>query len=88
MAYKYEDFKDKVCAPDNQLVLLNTYRRVLKFGKMSNTVKMQDIFNSGDLWLSMAYVDRLVELGILQETTPNKETCWGQNREFIIKHNL
>lgn len=79
--YRYQDFKDKI----ETVRLVKTTITVTRLLCHQKTFTMKEYMYevSGDSWENMAYIDHLVELGILVEVNPNPET-WGQNRRFCF----
>jgi len=82
--YIYEEQKKKVLTKEGQKMLLSIRKRKNKL-LLEGVAKMSDLITgitgTGDPWIRMACVDRLVELGELKEVT--KPRVWGQDRMFV-----
>ena len=83
MAYNYEKIKPKIFIEAHQRLFLEIRDKVHGFLNESGVAKMGFILNgsSGDVWVMMACVDRLVELGEIKEVFHGD--CAGQDRMFI-----
>jgi hypothetical protein len=81
MPYKYEDVKPEIFKPENQKTFLKVRDDVNRLIDLAGAVRLDKVMPGGDTWTSMAYVDRLVELGEIKEVPQPK--VWGQNRIFI-----
>lgn len=83
MSYNYELEKPKIFTEQGQRDFLKVRDRVHKLltdaGAFMMFSALKDV--SGDAWLMMAYVDRMVELGEIREITP--PTVAGQHRVFV-----
>lgn len=81
--YNYQNEKSKVFTEDGQVVFLKIRDKTQQLLKQSGAVMMSNILNgiTGDSWLHLACVDRLVELGEIKEIT--NEGVVGQHRVFI-----
>ena len=81
--YQYEEIKPRLFTEEAQQDFLKVRDRAHKLLKESGAFKSlhacRDI--SGDTWMMMAYVDRLVELKEIREITPPNVA--GQNRVFV-----
>lgn len=81
--YNYQIEKSKIFTEDGQKTFLKIREKVHHLLKQSGAVMMQNAINevTGDSWLHMACVDRLVELKEIREIT--KENVVGQHRVFV-----
>ena len=83
MAYDYKKEKPGILTDRGQKEFLQVRDLAHKLLKEAGAFK---IFNSlkgitGDTWLQMAYIDRLVELGEIREITG--PDVMGQDRVFV-----
>lgn len=81
--YKYEKEKQKLFTENGQVVFLRVrdfVRETLESSKYIDMEQVLDNVYTGDNWITMSCVDRLVELGELVEITNNHVA--GQNRVF------
>ena len=69
--YNYQNEKSKIFTEDGQVVFLKIRDKTQQLLKQSGAVMMGNILNgiTGDSWLHLACVDRLVELGEIKEIT-------------------
>ena len=83
MAYNYEEIKPKLFIEANQRLFLEIRDKVHGFLSETGVAKMGFIMNglSGDSWVMIACVDRLVELGEIREIFHGD--CAGQDRIFV-----
>ena len=81
--YNYQTEKQKIFTEDGQEMLLKIRDNVHRLIKQSGAVMMQNAINSvtGDSWMMLACVDRLVELKEIREITGSNVA--GQHRVFI-----
>lgn len=81
--YNYQNEKTKIFTEEGQIVFLKIRDKTQHLLKQSGAIMMSNIINgiSGDSWLHLACVDRLVELGEIKEIT-NGDVA-GQHRVFI-----
>ena len=79
--YHYSDHRNKIFTEEGQIDFLETRDRVKKILDVAGAFNITKVMVSGDSWLAMAYVDRLVELGEIRELT--NDNCRGQDRTFI-----
>lgn len=81
--YNYQNEKSKIFTEDGQVVFLKIRDKTQQLLKQSGAVMMSNILNgiTGDSWLHLACVDRLVELGEIKEIT--NIGVAGQHRVFI-----
>ena len=82
--YQYETERPKLFTEEGQRTLIETRDKVLDLVAKSGAVRMREAIRglSGDSWMMMAYIDRMVELGDLREVS---QTCYvpGQYRVFV-----
>jgi len=81
--YKYEDYKAEILTDEGQREFLKTRDHVSRLLDKTGAVNMACAMSatSGSSWKSMAYVDRLIELGeIVEVKRPNVA---GQYRVFV-----
>lgn len=82
--YKYEELKKELFTEEGQVKFLEIRDKVQQLLKQSGAVMMQNAICgvTGDTWLTLACIDRLVEIGEIKEITePNKVRA--QNRVFV-----
>lgn len=79
--YDYKKEKPKIFTAEGQVDFLKTRDKVKELLKIAGAFNITRVMVSGDNWLAMAYVDRLVELREIRELTP-KDTA-GQYRVFV-----
>mgnify|MGYP006059121727 FL=1 len=81
--YNYQNEKSKIFTEDGQETFLEIRDKVQQLLKQSGAVMMQNIINgiTGNTWLHLACVDRLVELRTIREIT--KDNVAGQYRVFV-----
>lgn len=82
--YNYKEIKPKLFTEEMQSIFLKIRDRVHKLITESGAAKMSKIlqgFSGRDMWELMACVDRLVELGEIEEIS--YEDISGQKRIFV-----
>lgn len=81
--YNYEKEKQKIFTEDGQETFLTIRDHVHLLIKRSGAVMMGNAISvvTGDTWVHMACVDRLVELKEIREIT--KPNVAGQHRVFV-----
>ena len=82
--YNYQTEKQNLLTDEGQRTLIKVRDHVLKTLKISGAMTMgaaMDAADSGDSWIMMAYVDRLVELGDIREIKQGEVA--GQYRIFV-----
>lgn len=81
--YKYEAMKNDLFTDKGQIKFINIRDNVKNLLEQAGAVRMQEAINveTGDNWLLLACVDRMVEIGELKEITP-KDTI-AQFRVFV-----
>lgn len=88
MSYSYFDEKPKLLTDEGQRILLRVRDRARQLIKTAGAVRQAELFRdaigSSDSWQDIACVDRLVELGELEELVPRiGHTFPTQFRVFI-----
>lgn len=82
--YSYQAERDKLFTERGQRVFLkvrdNAHRLLAESGAFMMTYAWKDD-GATDTWMSLACVDRLVELGEIREITNGN--CAGQHRVFV-----
>ena len=71
--YRYEDEKPALLTDDGQRLLLRVRDRAKKLLEIAGAVRQSELLRASrgtDTWQDIAIVDRLVELGELEEVTP------------------
>lgn len=81
MPYNYEDEKPKLFTEQNQEHFIHIRDKVLALLDKSGAIMMDNIMDGGDTWLSLAFIDRMVEIGDLREV--ERPGCAGQHRVFV-----
>jgi hypothetical protein len=83
--YDYETEKPKLLTDDGQRLLFAVRDNVQKLLMPSGAVRATEAWGtvSGDSWLLLACLDRLVELGEIREVTSSRVA--GQDRVFVAK---
>ena len=81
--YNYQTEKSKIFTEDGQEIFLKIRDKVQQLLKQSGAIMMQNAINSvtGDSWMMLACVDRLVELKEIREITGSNVA--GQHRVFV-----
>ena len=82
MMYVYKNLKEDLFSDQGQIKFLTVRDNVQRLLKEAGAIRMSEAIRpvSGDSWLMLACVDRLVELGEIREITVNVA---GQNRVFV-----
>lgn len=85
--YNYQTEKKKIFTEEGQEMFLKIRDNVHLLLKQSGAVMMQNAVRgvSGDSWVQLACVDRLVELKEIREIT--KDNVAGQHRVFVNNQN-
>lgn len=83
--YNYYDEKPKIFTEEGQKNFLKARDKAHELLEEAGAFMMFSALKgiSGDSWLQMAYIDRLVELGEIREVTPPNVA--GQHRVFVAK---
>lgn len=80
--YNYQQLKPEIFKEENQQTFLEVLAEVEQLLKVAGAFKADRALPTGDSWLGMAYIDRLVELGIIKEVPTNG---FGIDRVFVKK---
>lgn len=82
--YKYEEERGELFTDEGQKLFLKIRDKTKALLKESGAVRMQEIIAgfSGSSWTMLACVDRMVEIGEIQEI-PNIYNAAGQFRIFV-----
>lgn len=84
MAYRYEDIRPHIFTEDGQRMFLkirDESKRLIAEAGACRSDKLMKAAGTGDSWHMLACIDRLVELGELQELTGDEVA--GQHRVFV-----
>lgn len=83
MPYNYTEVKPKIFTEENQVKFMKVRDTIKMYLKTSDAFQMSSVLSlvTGDVWTTMAFVDRLVELGEIREIS--EKGVAGQNRVFI-----
>lgn len=87
MTYNYQNLKSEIITDEGQKILMQTWEKIRKILEISETITMgkaMAIVGCCDSWTQMAYIDRLVELGYLDEIKISHHVA-GQHRTFWSK---
>lgn len=81
--YNYQTEKSKIFTEDGQKTFLKIRDKVQQLLKQSGAVMLQNAISgvTGETWLQLACIDRLVELKEIKEITPSG--VMGQDRVFV-----
>ena len=81
--YNYQTEKQRIFTEDGQEMFLKIRDKVQHLLKQSGAVMMQNAISgvTGDSWMMLACVDRLVELNEIREITGSNVA--GQHRVFV-----
>ncbi len=86
MSYTYATERSKLFTENGQITFLkirdNVQRLLKEAGACTAEKAMAGV--SGDSWMMLAALDRLVELGEIRKVTAEGAT-WGQNQVFTSK---
>jgi hypothetical protein len=91
MSYCYETEKPRIFTEDGSRDFLKMRDAAHELLEIAGAFRQQEVIHrsgvTGDSWLTIAYVDRLVELGEIVEL---KRDCWGQYKVYTSPkaHNL
>lgn len=78
--YNYQTERPTLFTEEGQIVFLKIRDKAHELLKKSGAFKLSNVI-TGDTWLAMVCVDRLVELAEIREVT-NATIC-GQDRVFV-----
>jgi len=83
MTYRYAGQRPRLFLEENQQAFLRTRDKALKLCDLAGCVMMSKLFGEGnDNLIEMAFVDRLIELGELQEIP--QTNARSQDRIFVL----
>ena len=82
MSYSYETQKERLFTDQGQRMFLEVRDRAHRLLKTAGAFRLLEAIagTSGDSWLMIACVDRMLELGEIRELTGSD--VWGQYRCF------
>jgi len=82
MSYDYQKEREAIFTEDGQRMFLHIRDHVKRLLKEAGAVRMQEAImgSTGDSWMMLACVDRLVELGEIREIAGDVP---GQDRIFV-----
>jgi hypothetical protein len=80
--YDYKEHKHHVFTDEGQRMFMDIYRKSVEQLKFSGAFRLGNVISgvSGSTWDMIACVDRMVELGLIQEVTKD---CSAQARVFV-----
>lgn len=81
--YNYTEEKPKLFTDEGQRKFLEVRDKAKELLKLAGAFRMQEVMGTGDSLVSLACVDRLVELGEICEVTHEKVAA--QHRVFIAE---
>lgn len=84
MSYRYEDLKPELLTDDGQRLLFFIHGNVQQHLRESGAVRAAEAWRgvTGDRWLMLACLDRLIELGEIRECD-NPVSTFAQHRIFV-----
>jgi hypothetical protein len=86
MPYDYQEQKSAIFSEAGQRMFLKIRDHTKELLAKAGAVRCQEMMagaGGGDSWNMLACVDRLVELGEIQEIP--QERCAGQDRVFVLR---
>lgn len=86
MSYVYAKEKEKLYTDEGQRMFLRVRDRAKELLEQAGAVscdKLLEAAGTGDSWMMLACVDRLVELGELHEVTGHLAGLAGQGRVYV-----
>lgn len=85
MQYDYEDMKTALFTDEGQRIFLQIRDRTNRLLAETGAVRCQEAISkaSGDSWLMLACIDRMVELGEIREVVHMGPRFASQHRIFI-----
>ncbi|MEI8223584.1 MAG: hypothetical protein WCG20_00505 [bacterium] len=83
--YNYKKELPKLLTDQGQRNLIKSLDHVRKILKKSGAITMDSALlnHTSDSWENMAYVDRLVDVGVIREIQQKNKTI-AQNRIFVL----
>ena len=84
--YKYEEQRSTIFSDEGQRMFLEIRDRAQKMFTTSGAAKLENMISgtSGDTFMMLACIDRLVELGEIKEI-PTTGIARAQDRVFVSK---
>ena len=85
MSYEYDKTRPGLFTEEGQVMFVKIRDRAFEILRTSSCFMMGDVISavsSGDTWLRLACVDRMVELGDVVEITGNADVA-AQHRVFM-----
>jgi hypothetical protein len=83
MAYSYQEQRSRLFTDDGQRMFLRIRDEAQRLLKLSGAVTCEKLMvGSGDSWVMLACIDRLVELGELRRVT-TVGSCATQREVFV-----
>ncbi len=81
MGYNYQTERPRIFTEEGQIKFLDVRDKVKEMLKQAGAFRLNELSTSGDSWLTLACVDRLVEL---KEIVPlrDRDKCWGQYQVY------
>lgn len=85
MPYKYQEMREELFTDKGQRLFMSVRDNTQQLIARSGAARCQEMIagQSGDSWLMLACVDRMVELGEIREITDANSA--GQHRVFVRK---
>jgi hypothetical protein len=85
IVYNYDQERSRIFTEDGQALFLKMYDRAKQLISVAGAARLAEIMSkaTGDSFLILACMDRMVEMGVLKEATDPK-TVWGQDRIFTL----
>lgn len=82
--YDYLKEREKIFTEDGQEMFLKIRDNTKKLLDTAGAASLGKMINccTGDVWVMIACVDRMIELGEIKEIT-NAHAVWAQNRVFV-----
>ena len=84
-AYDYKIEKPRIFTEDGQALFMKMWDRAKELISVAGAARAQEIMKTatGDTFLMVACLDRMVEMNALVEIT-SPEKVWGQFRIFVL----
>ncbi len=84
--YNYQQQRPLLFTEEGQLMFIKIRDKVKALITVAGCFRMDSVLSMalGDIWMMIACVDRMVELGELKEVTESEDTA-GQHRIFTTK---
>lgn len=81
MPYDYKEMRSQIFLEENQWAFLQFRNNMFVALRRTGAVQLEKLMSCGDSWLSIAFFDRMVELGEIREI-PQVDIA-GQDRIFV-----